>query len=232
MSKVSFSPIQPGDAATITAPNATIAAITTATGLVNDENVRAEGIDERNIDFPLVTASIKSSRNWRANLSIINTFTPIPAGTSGAWSGGTSGVPNFSAGCPFTVTIGSGFSYAVLRYSLQIEIEGRVATSGGVHVNNDVGFQIYIGGVAVTTTKRNIQNQMAVSDADSDTRTVQSVVILHYINLSGTWTFDLRYKIDTHSNASLGADGGKAWISSSSDAVNFRSFTASVVYYK
>jgi len=239
MSKVSFTPIQPGDVASITAPNATMTATASATAAINAENVRQEGIDERNLTFPLVVSNTAHSGNYTDVLVTIKSWTKIPA--SGSWAPPTSGAvspSSFSSGVPFTVTLGGTFSYAIIRYSLEVAIEGRAsgAPSETHYVNDDVGFCIFRDGVQLGHTRRFVQNQLAKSASGFGTteqsRTVQSVTIFQYVeNVGGT--FDLRYHINTHGSSGLKADtGGMPWVSGTNDAVNIRRLTASVMHYK
>lgn len=230
MSKVSFSPIQPGDAASITAPNATMAATASSTAAVNAENVRPEGIDERSLAFPLVSTVSHNSGDWATFLQ-----TPLNAwhkvGPGGAWTGGTGSKPTFINGVPMSVTLGTGFSYAVIRYSFAVRIEGRVAGS-----NEDVGFAIFANGVLVPTTERNIQNSIshgAAATISGVCRSVESVTLLYYMNVNTTINFDLRFFINTHGQGVLAADNTNiGWVTATNDAVTVSRLTASVIKYK
>ena len=233
MSKVSFSPIQPGDAASIIAPNATMTSTATATAAVNAENVRQEGIDERNLSFPLISTNSHNSGDWVRKLYTLNNWDQVPVG--GSWAGGTGASPSFAAGAPFTVSIGSSFSYAIIRYSFEIRIEGR--TSGAANfVNDDLGFAIFSNGTLLSHTERHIQNEVALSVARANSeaaRSVESVSLLHYVPVPGTYTFDLRYFNNTHGSSALGADSAYlGWVLNNADAVTISRLTASVISYK
>jgi len=234
MSKVSFTPIQPGDVASITAPNATMTATATATGAVNAENVRLEGLDERNIAFPLVSTLSHNSGDWAKNLSHtnLNAWLKVPSG--GTWTGGTGSAPTFSAGVPFSLTLGTNFSYAVIRYTFEVRIEGRVGS--GNDVNEDLGFALFRNNVRLPVTERHIQNSVAKSQAATKSqaaRSVESVTLLFYHTLSGSYDFDLRYYIDTHGLGALNPDAANlGWVNGSNDAITISRLTASVIKYK
>jgi len=234
MSKVSFTPIQPGDAASIIAPNATMTSTATATAAVNAENVRQEGIDERNLTFPLISTVSYDSGDWATNLSYLNAWLQVPGG--GTWTGGTGSAPTFTTGVPFSLTLGSTFSYAVLRYSFEVRIEGRVGT--GTFVNEDLGFALFRDNAHLTITERHIQNSVAKSAAATKSqaaRSIQTVTLLFYHNLNGTYDFRLRYNIGTHGRGTLNPDvSNLGWLTASTppDAISIRRLTASVIKYK
>ena len=230
MSNVPFSPIQPGDAASITAPNATMATTATATAAVNAENVRPEGIDERNLVFPLISTVSYNSGDWARTLKIpLNAWRKVDGGS--IWGGGTGSPPTFSSGVPMSVTLGTGFSYAVIRYSFAIRIEGRVGGS-----NEDVGFMIFANGVPLLATERNIQNSIshgAAATISGVCRSVESVTLIHYFSVNTTIEFDLRFFINTHGQGPLAADHTNIdWVSTVEDAVTISRLTASVIKYK
>ena len=233
MSKISFTPIQPGDAASITSPNSLMSATATATAAINGENVRPEGIDERSLTFPLIATETATSHNRRVNLGsgTLGSWVQIPQGST--WIGtGTSAT--FSAGAPFTLTLGSTYSYAIIRYSFEAVIEGRVGS--GNFVNEDVGFALYRDGARLTATERHVQNAVANSAAATTSgacRTVQSVNIIFHHSLNGTYTFDLRYHIDNHGHGTLNPDVTNiGFISSVDEAVVVKRLFASVIKYK
>jgi hypothetical protein len=235
MSKVSFTPIQPGDVASITAPNATMTATATATAAVNAENVRPEGLDERSIAFPLISTLSYDSGDWAKNISqSTSMWMKVPSG--GTWTGGTGSAPTFSSGVPFSLTLGTNFSYAVIRYTFEVRIEGRVGS--GNDVNEDLGFALFRDGVRLPVTERHIQNSVAKSQAATNSqaaRSVESVTLLFHHTLSGTYNFDLRYYIDNHGLGSLNPDvTNLGWLTQSTppDAISIRRLTASVIRYK
>ena len=230
MSKVSFSPIQAGDAASITAPNATMAATATATAAVNAENVRTEGLDERSLAFPFISTVSYNSGDWVTALQTpLNAWHKVSHG--GSWTGGTGSAPSFSNGVPMSVTIGTGFSYAVIRYSFAVRIEGRVAGS-----NEDVGFAIFANGIPLLATARHIQNSIshgAAATISGVCRSVESVTLLYYFDVSTTINFDLRFFINTHGQGALAADSTNIdWVTAVNDAVTVSRLTASVIKYK
>ena len=234
MSKVSFAPIQPGDAASITSPNNLMSATATATAAINGENVRPEGIDERNLTFPLIATETATSHDRRVNLGSgsLNSWVQIPQGST--WTGtGTSAT--FSAGAPFTLTLGSTYNYAIIRYSFEVTIEGRVGSTGNF-VNEDVGFAIHRDGARLSATQRHVQNSVANSAAAATSeacRSVQSVNIIYYHSLNGTYTFDLRYHINNHGHGTLSPDTANIpWITATEQAVVVKRLSASVIKYK
>ena len=239
MSKVSFTPIQPGDAASVTNPNALMTATNTATSSINQENVRVEGIDERNISLPIMTFKSYTSEDYVAALGFppLNTWTKIPAGS--AFTGGSQPQPTFLAGVPITVNLGSSYSYAVIRYSLEVRIEGRVKNANHREVNEDVGFCIFNNNIPLLSTERHVQNAIAGSKGragseNDSARSVESVTLFHPVTVTGSYTFDLRYYIDNHAQGALSPDtsGASPVVSSTNQAVRVSRLTASVVYYK
>ena len=237
MSKVSFTPIQPGDEASVTNPNALMVAVNTATGSINQENVRVEGIDERNLSLPIMTFKSYTSEDYEVKLGSgpLNAYTKIPAGSS--FTGGSQTQPSFLLGMPITVSLGSSYSFAVVRYSFMVAIEGRVL--GGSHSsrNEDVGFALFKDNSRITTTERHVQNAIMGSTGTLNSgRSVESVTlfhkVLHQSSTPQTHTIDLRYIIDNHSIGALNPDTGHAHITSVDDAVVVSNLTASVVYYK
>tara|TARA_R110002020_G_scaffold134824_2_gene301080 strand:- start:12079 stop:12780 length:702 start_codon:yes stop_codon:yes gene_type:complete len=233
MSKVSFTPIQPGDVASITAPNATMTATATATAAVNAENVRQEGLDERSISFPLVSTLSHNSGDWAKNITqSTSMWLKVPSG--GTWTGGTGSAPTFSSGVPFSLTLGTNFSYAVIRYTFEVRIEGRVGS--GNDVNEDLGFALFRNNVLLPVTERHIQNSVAKSQAATKSqaaRSVESVTLLFYHTLNGSYDFDLRYYIDNHGLGALNPDAANlGWVNGPSDAITISRLTASVIKYK
>ena len=244
MSKVTFTPIQPGDAASITNPNSLMTATNTATASLNQENVRVEGIDERNLAFPLVNVNFVSSfdDNYAAlGLSTRNSPQKVPAGSS--WVGGSS-APTFAAGVPFSLNRGV-YNYAIVRYSLEVVIEGRVDNSTHNEANEEVSFVIYLNGIAVSNTQMHVQNAIYGSkgnDAGSkedSARSVQSVTLFYPIigeSVVSTFTTELYYQIDDHGNGTpapdttvvSAADGKTA----TQRAIRIRRLTGSIVRYK
>jgi hypothetical protein len=244
MSKVSFTPIQPGDAASITAPNAVMTATATATAAIDAENVRQEGLDERSLAFPL-TEFVKheSTYGWGLYRGSYThkAWLDLQAGSS--WTkiiaSSTASAPSLTAGAPFMVTIGAGqHSYAVVRYSFEVCIEGRI--SGSTHyVNDSVGFRITRNGAPLVTTERWVQNSIAKSvgggSGDESARSVESVTVFYYIDIAGSWTFKLQSYIDTHSSTGLRPDtsSSPSWgVASNHQGVIIRNFSASIFRYK
>lgn len=241
MSKVSFTPIQPGDEASVTNPNALMVATNTATSAINQENVRVEGIDERNINFPFMTFKSYSSQDYSVKLGTgaLNAWTEIPAGSS--FTGGTQAQPTFLQGVPITVTLGSSFSFAVVRYSFVVTIEGNVNNSSHVGRNPMVGFCLFQDGVIIPPTERHVQNAIYGSRGQSGShldaaRSVESVTLFHPVTVgTGPYKLTLRYYIDTGAQTPpLAPDthGASPLVDSLADAVKVSSLTASVVYYK
>tara|TARA_R110002012_G_scaffold12735_1_gene56229 strand:- start:20253 stop:20969 length:717 start_codon:yes stop_codon:yes gene_type:complete len=238
MSKVSFTPIQPGEEASITNPNALMTATNTATASINQENVRVEGIDERNIVFPLMTFKSYTSEDHVVKLGTgtLDAWTKIPAGTN--FTGGSQPTPTFLQGVPITVNLGSSYKYAVIRYSFEVRIEGRVHNSSHSKVNEDVGFCVFVNNIPLLTTERHIQNAIAGSKGragseNDSARSVESITIFHPVTVSGNFSFDLRYYIDTHSNGALAPDTNSgAVVTSNDEAVRVSRITASVIKYK
>ena len=240
MSKVSFTPIQPGDEASITAPNAVMTSTATATAAIDAENVRPEGLDERSLAFPLTEFS-KHESTYRGAYTH-KSWLDLQAGSS--WtkiiSSSTASAPTFASGAPFSFTLGpGGHSYAVIRYSFEVCIEGR-ETGSTNYVNDAVGFRITRNGVALTTTERWVQNSIAKSigttaGGSETTRSVESVTIFHYITINGSWTFKLQSYIDTHSSTGLAPDTANYptfGVSTPHQGVTIRNLTASVFKYK
>ena len=244
MSKVTFTPIQPGDAASITNPNSLMTATNTATASLNQENVRVEGIDERNIAFPLIDVNFFSSFEdpyAALGLSTRNSPQKVPAGSS--WVGGSS-APTFAAGVPFSLNRGV-YNYAIVRYSLEVVIEGRTDNSTHNKANEEVSFVIYLNGIPVTNTQMHVQNAIYGSkgnDAGSkedSARSVQSVTLFYPIigeSIVSTFTTELYYQIDDHGNGNLDPD---STVVSSADgksvierAIRIRRLTGSIVRYK
>ncbi len=239
MSKVSFTPIQPGDEASVTNPNALMVATNTATASINQDNVRVEGIDERNISFPLMTFKSYTSEDYVAALGFppLNTWTKIPAGS--AFTGGSQPQPTFLAGVPINVNLGSSYSYAVIRYSLEVRIEGRVKNASHREVNEDVGFCIFNNNIPLLATERHVQNAIAGSKGkagseNDSARSVESVTLILPVTVAGSHSFDLRYHINNHAQGALSPDmhGAHPLVSSTQLAVRVHRLTASVVYYK
>ena len=244
MSKVSFTPIKPGDAASITAPNAVMTATATATAAIDAENVRQEGLDERSLAFPL-TEFVKheSTYGWGLYRGSYThkAWLDLQAGSS--WtkiiSSSTASAPSFTAGAPFMVTIGAGqHSYAVVKYSFEVCIEGRISGSTN-YVNDAVGFRITRNGAALTTTERWVQNSIASSvggaSGDESARSVESVTLFYFITIAGSWTFKLQSYIDTHSSTGLRPDtsSSPSWgVASNHQGVIIRNFSASIFRYK
>ena len=244
MSKVTFTPIQPGDAASITNPNSLMTATNTATASLNQENVRVEGIDERNLAFPLVNVNYNSSGsgNYAAlGLSTRNSYQKVPAGSS--WVGSSS-APTFAAGVPFTLDRGV-YNYAIVRYSLEVVIEGRVDNSLHSEVNEDVSFIIFLNGFPLVSTQMHVQNAIFGSKGNSagskedSARSVQSVTLFYPIigeSALGPFTCELYYQIDDHGNGTpapdttvvVAADGKTA----TERAILIRRLTGSIVRYK
>jgi len=233
MSKVSFTPIQPGDVASITAPNATMTATATATAAVNAENVRPEGLDERSIAFPLISTLSYDSGDWAKRIiQPVSTWQVVPSG--GSWTGGTGSAPTFPSGARFNLTLGTNFSYAVIRYTFEVRIEGRVGS--GNDVNEDLGFALFRNHVRLPVTERHIQNSVAKSQAATNSqaaRSVESVTLLFYHTLNGSYDFDLRTYIDSHGLGSPNPDAANlGWVNGSNDAITISRLTASVIKYK
>jgi hypothetical protein len=232
MSKVSFTPIQPGDAASVTAPNATMTAATSGTGAINGENVRAEGIDERNLYLPVQShKSYSSDGGWvRLGYKPLNQWIDMPG--YGDWVSATT-QPNFQAGCPMSATIGTTYEYAIIRYSFNVIIEGRVQGTGN-YVCDDVGFRITRNGAPLTSTQRHVQNQVALAvggaSGDQASRSVQTVTLLTHVSLSGSHLFKCQAYIDTHGQ-NPGPDTTLSWVININDFVTITNFTGSVVLY-
>ena len=244
MSKVTFTPIQPGDAASITNPNSLMTATNTATASLNQENVRVEGIDERNLAFPLIDVNFNSSGNDNyaaLGFSTRNSPQKVPAGSS--WVGGSS-APTFAAGVPFSLNRGV-YNYAIVRYSLEVVIEGRVDNSTHNEANEEVSFIIYLNGIPVTSTQMHVQNAIYGSKGNSagskedSARSVQSVTLFYPIigeSAVSTFTTELYYQIDDHGNGTpapdttvvVAADGKTA----TERAILIRRLTGSIVRYK
>tara|TARA_R110000824_G_scaffold332851_1_gene519435 strand:- start:346 stop:1062 length:717 start_codon:yes stop_codon:yes gene_type:complete len=238
MSKVSFGPIQPGDVASITAPNATMAATASATAAVNAENVRPEGIDERNLVFPLVSTISYDSGDWIREIpgGYLNMFKTVDAGSN--WTGGTGTSPTFGTGLPFSITLGTDFNYAIIRYSFEIQIEGRVAGCAN-YVSDDLGFAIFRDNTLLATTERHIQNSVAKSASrlsipSEAARSAQSVTLITHHTLNGNFNFDLRFKIDTRGSPGLSPDSkiNIPWTLFTTSPITISRLTASVIKYK
>tara|TARA_R110000824_G_C15043990_1_gene660706 strand:- start:6 stop:698 length:693 start_codon:yes stop_codon:yes gene_type:complete len=230
MSKVSFSPIQPGDAASIAAPNATMSATAASTAAVNAENVRVEGLDERSLAFPLISTLSYDSGDWSRILKTpLDAWYAVPHG--GTWNGGTGSLPTFAPGVLMMVNLSSNFNHAVIRYSFTVSIEGRVAGS-----NEEVGFAILANGVHIWESVRYIQNSIshgAAATLSGVCRSEQSVTLLHYTTITSPVIFHLEYFIGTNGQGALAADKTNiSWVNNVDDVVTISRLTASVIKYK
>ena len=110
MSRVTLTTVSPGEATTITGPNQFQDDLEAALANVNEENIRTEGIDRRNIDFPVCVESGSMNVNSRVSVSATNNnWAPYPN--------------------TFQVSINMTDCFsAIVRFSGEVRLEGGTAT--------------------------------------------------------------------------------------------------------
>mgnify|MGYP003109167213 CR=1 FL=1 len=110
MSRVTLTTVSPGEATTITGPNQFQDDLEAALSSVNEQNIRTEGIDRRNIDFPICIESGFMNVNSRTAVTTTsNTWVPYPN--------------------TFQVSISMTDCFAaIIRFSGEVRLDGVVAT--------------------------------------------------------------------------------------------------------
>lgn len=138
MSRVTVDNIAVGEACTITSPNSTTASLATATAAVDDENLRLEGIDRRNLVIP------------GASLARVVQFPsgsiPSPA-TAGGIGGAMAQCPLISGQIPEIVIGVQNAAFVIVRLSCEMWVIGSNLAPSASPPNREASGRI---GIAVS----------------------------------------------------------------------------------